>query len=99
MTVRSASFFTAVLLAIALAQAQGPPPALQDRFLDNFAGDWRGERKMGNGRTAETSVRSEWTLKHQFIELPYGFAAAASGYQTLVFLHFYEAHKPYLRPL
>jgi hypothetical protein len=96
MTVRWASFFTAVLLAIALAQAQGPPPALQDRFLDNFVGDWRVERKMGNGRTAETSVRGEWTLKHQFIELHYGHADAASEYEAIVFIGFDEADKTYV---
>jgi len=96
MTVRSASFFTAVLLAIALAQAQGPPPVLQDRFLDNFAGDWRVERKMGNGRTAETSVRGEWTLKHQFIELHYGYADAAPEYEAIVFIGFDEADKTYV---
>ena len=96
MTVRSASFFTAVLLAIALAQAQGPPPALQDRFLDNFVGDWRVERKMGNGRTAETSVRGEWTLKHQFIELHYGYANAAPEYEAIVFIGFDEADKTYV---
>jgi hypothetical protein len=96
MTVRSASFFTAVLFAVALAQAQGPPPALQDRFLDNFVGDWRVERKMGNGRTAETSVRGEWTLKHQFIELHYGYADAAPEYEAIVFIGFDAAAKNYV---
>src|SRR5260370_4917947 len=96
MTVRWASFFTAGLLAVALAEAQGPPPALQDRFLDNFAGDWRVERKMGNGRTAETSVRGEWTLKHQFIELHYGYADAASEYEAIVFIGFDDAAKNYV---
>jgi hypothetical protein len=96
MTVRSASFFTAVLLAIALAQAQGPPPALQDRFLDNFVGDWRVERKRGNGRIAETSVRGQWVLKHQFIELHYGYADAVPGYEAIVFIGFDEADKTYV---
>jgi len=37
------------LLIIAIGHAQGPPPPLQDPFLDNFVGDWKVERKMGNG--------------------------------------------------
>ena len=96
MTVRSASFFTAVMLAIALAQAQGPPPELKDPFLDNFVGEWRVERKMGNGRSAETSVRAEWTLKHQFIELHYGYADAAPEYEAIVFIGFDDADKAYV---
>jgi hypothetical protein len=64
--------------------------------LDNFVGDWRVERKMGNGRTAETSVRGEWTLKHQLIELHYGYADAAPEYEAIVFIGFDEADKTYV---
>jgi len=84
------------MLAIALAQGQGPPPELKDRFLDNFVGEWRVERKFGNGRTAETSVRGEWTLKHQFIELHYGYAGAAPEYEAIVFIGFDDADKAYV---
>jgi len=52
--------------------AAGPPLALKDPFLDNFVGDWSVARKMGNGRTIESTVRGEWVLKHQFIQLHYG---------------------------
>jgi hypothetical protein len=96
MTVRPTFFFAALFLALALAKAQGPPPALQDRFLDNFVGEWRVERKRSNGRTAETSVRGEWVLKHQFIELHYGHADAVPGYEALVFIGFDEADKTYV---
>ena len=50
-------FGTVVLLAA------GPPQALKDPFLDNFVGDWSVARKMGNGRTIESTVRGEWVLK------------------------------------
>ena len=63
----------AFLLTIAFAQAP-PPPELKDPFLDNFVGDWRVERKMGNGRIAESTVYGEWSLKHHYIQLHYGFA-------------------------
>ena len=86
-----------LLLPLALvAAAQGPPPELKDAFLDNFVGEWRVERKMGNGRAAETSVRAEWTLKHQFIELHYGYADAAPEYEAMVFIGFDEADKTYV---
>lgn len=93
---RSTLAFALLLVAITLAQAQGPPAVLQDRFLDNFVGDWRVERKFANGRTAETSVRGEWTLKHQFIELQYGYVDAAAEYEAIVFIGFDDADKTYI---
>jgi hypothetical protein len=82
-------------LVLVVAQAQ-PPPALQDRFLDRFVGDWQVERKMGNGRTVQTSVRGEWVLKHQFIQLHYGSVDAGSDYEALVFIGFDDAAKNYV---
>jgi hypothetical protein len=42
--------------------AAGPPPALKDPSLDNFVGDWSVARKIGNGRTIESTLRGEWVL-------------------------------------
>src|SRR5438132_225199 len=47
---RSTFASIALLAGFWLTWAQGPPPSLQDRFLDNFVGEWRVERKFGNGR-------------------------------------------------
>jgi len=60
------------LFTIAFAQAP-PPPELKDPFLDNFVSDWRVERKMGNGRIAESTVHGEWSLKHHYIQLQLRF--------------------------
>jgi hypothetical protein len=76
--------------------AAGPPPALKDPFLDNFGGDWSVSRKMGNGRTIESTVWSEWVLKHQFIQLHYGAGGKAPEYEALVFIGFDEAAKSYV---
>jgi hypothetical protein len=84
------SFGAVVLLAA------GPPPALKDPFLDNFAGDWSVSRKMGNGRTIETTLRGEWMLKHQFIQLHYGAGERAGEYEALVFIGFDETAKSYV---
>src|ERR1700681_4413440 len=51
----------ALLLTIAFAQAP-PPPELKDPFLDNFVGDWRVERKMGNGRITESTVNGHLSI-------------------------------------
>jgi hypothetical protein len=85
----------ALLLTIAFAQA--PPPAkLKDPFLDNFVGDWKVERKMGNGRIVESTVRGEWALKHHFIKLHYGAGEKSLDYEALVFISFVAADKTYV---
>jgi hypothetical protein len=81
---------TAALLAAT------PPPPLTDPFLDNFVGDWSVARKMGNGRTVESTVRGEWVLKHQFIQLHYGAGEKESEYEALVFIGFDETAKNYV---
>jgi len=83
-------FGTVVLLAA------GPPQALKDPFLDNFVGDWSVARKMGNGRTIESTVRGEWVLKHQFIQLHYGAGEKAPEYEAFVFIGFDDAAKSYV---
>ena len=77
--------------------AQAPPPAeLKDPFLDNLVGDWKVERKMGNGKTAETSVHCEWVLKHHWVELHYGAAEKDPQYEALVFIGFVAADNAYV---
>jgi hypothetical protein len=83
-------FVTAPLLAAS------PPPTLTDQFLNNFIGDWSVASKMGNGRTIESTVRCEWVLKHQFIQLHYGAGKKESEYEALVFVGFDEAAKNYV---
>jgi hypothetical protein len=86
-----------LLLCIAgLTLVAAPPPPLKDPFLDNFVGDWNVARKMGNGRATETTVRGEWVLKHQFVQLHYGAGEAAPEYEALVFIGFDPAGKNYV---
>jgi hypothetical protein len=90
---RSTSFFP-LFLFLVVARAQ-PPPALQDRFLDQFVGDWRVERKMTKG-VQQTSVHCEWVLNHQFIRFHYGSADAKPEYEAFVFIGFDDAAKNYV---
>jgi len=85
----------ALLLTIAFAQAL-PPLPLEDPFLDNFVGDWKVERKMGNGRIVESTVSGEWALKHHFIKLHYGAGEKSPDYEALVFIGFVAADKTYV---
>ncbi|MFL6526508.1 MAG: DUF1579 family protein [Chthoniobacterales bacterium] len=84
-------------VAITLAAAQAPPPGeLKDPFLDNFVGEWRIERKMGNGKTTESSVRGEWALNHHWIRLDYGYADKPAQYEAVVFIGYDDAAKRYI---
>ena len=76
--------------------AAAHPPSLKDPFLDNFVGDWSVARKMGNGRTIESTVRGEWVLKHQFIQLHCGAGGQAPEYEALVLIGFDEGAKSYV---
>jgi hypothetical protein len=91
----TSSLFFVLFLFLELATAQ-PPPALQDPFLDNFVGDWRVERKKGNGQNVQTSVHVEWVLRHQFIQLHYGSTGAATEYEAFVYVGFDNSAKNYV---
>lgn len=92
MRARSTTAF-AILAVVAITKA-APPADLKDPFLDNFAGEWKVERKFPSGKTVETSVRGEWVLKHHFIQLHYGDATAE--YEAYVFVGFDDAAKAYV---
>src|SRR5437764_13305731 len=96
MFARSRSTILLLFFSTVAALVAGPTPELKDRFLDNFVGDWSVARKMGNGRTIESTVRGEWVLKHQFIQLHYGAGEKAPEYEALVFIGFDDAAKSYV---
>jgi len=73
--------FIALPLFAVTMSAQSPTPPdgrdakFEDPLLDNLVGNWRVVRKLGDGRTAENTVRVGWVLNHQFLELHYIDAA------------------------
>src|SRR6059058_723330 len=85
-----------LLLAFLCKGANAQPPALQDRFLDNFVGDWKVERDMGKRGLHQSTVHCEWVLKHQFIRFHYGSADAKPEYEAFVFIGFDDAAKNYV---
>lgn len=92
----SRSTIVLLLFGAVVLLAAGPPPALKDPFLDNLVGDWSVARKMGNGRTVESTVHGEWVLKHQFVQLHYGAGEKPGEYEALVFIGFDDAAKSYI---
>jgi len=84
-----------VLLA-AVPLAAATPPSLKDPFLDNFVGEWSVARKMGSGRMIESTMRGEWVLKHQFIQLHYNAGEKTEEYEAFVFIGFDDTSKSYV---
>lgn len=76
--------------------AAGPTAALKDPFLDNFVGNWHVERKFGSGRTAENTMRAEWVLDHQFLELHYRDIATPPKYEAIVFIGYNAGDQSYV---
>jgi hypothetical protein len=85
-----------LLLAFLYKGANAQPPPPQDRFLDNFVGDWKVERDMGKRGVHQTTVHCEWVLNHQFIEFHYGAADAKPEYEAFVFIGFDKRAKSYV---
>jgi hypothetical protein len=54
-------------------------------FLDNLVGDWKLTRKL-RGRTAENSVKAEWTLNHQFLLVHMKDVSTPPNYEAMVFI-------------
>lgn len=88
----------ALLLALAPLCAQDPagPKALNDPLLDKFVGDWKVERKFGNGRVAKNLLHGEWVLQHQFIELHYYDPAVPPNYEAKILIGYDEVGKRYI---
>src|SRR5213075_2384252 len=92
----SRSAIVLLVFGSAILVAAGPPPALKDPFLDNLVGDWSVTRKMSNGRMIESTMRGEWVLKHQFIQLHYNAGEKTEEYEALVFIGFDDISKSYV---
>jgi hypothetical protein len=84
------------LIAPLRAQDSTPGKALSDSLLDKLIGDWRVERKFGNGRAAKNVVHAEWVLQHQFVELHYRDVAVPPQYEAIILIGYDEIAKHYI---
>ena len=87
-----------LLLVAGPVQAEDSTPGkgLNDPLLDKLIGDWKVERKLGSGRTAENLVHVEWVLQHQFIELHYRDVAAPPKYEAKILIGYDDVGKRYI---
>src|SRR5262245_44677404 len=73
----------------------GPQRIFKDDLLDNLAGDWKLTRKI-RGRTAENTVKAEWVLNHQFLQIRMKDVAEPPAYEALVLIGYSHADKRYV---
>jgi hypothetical protein len=78
------------------AQDSASGKTLNDPLLDKLIGDWKVERKFGNGRAAKNLVHAEWVLHHQFVELHYRDTAVPAKYEAMVLIGYDDIAKHYL---
>jgi hypothetical protein len=58
---------------------------LEDQFLQNLVGDWRVSRKI-RGTVAPNTLKAEWVLQHQFVQLRMKDVAEPPEYEALVLI-------------
>ena len=91
--------FVACLAVVATVAGQepvdGPKGVFRDDLIDKLAGDWKLTRKI-RGRQVENTLKAEWVLKHQFLQLHMKDAADPPAYEAIVLIGYSYADKRYV---
>lgn len=79
------------------AATTDPPskPGLQDEFLQNLVGDWTISRRIRDGVETNT-LKAEWVLDHEFVELHMKDVKEPPGYEALVLIGYDPAAAEYM---
>jgi hypothetical protein len=75
----------------------GPKRIFQDEFIDRLAGDWKLTRKI-RGTQVENTVKAEWVLNHQFLQLHMKDVAVPPAYEALILIGYSHADQQYVAP-
>ena len=73
----------------------GPHRQFRDDLLDNLVGSWRLTRKI-RGQTVENSVRAEWVLNHQFLQIHMKDVKSPPAYEAMVFIGYDNTSERYV---
>ena len=100
MIIQKVAVFVGLTLTLASTRAEesldGRAHPFQDPLLEKLVGDWHVACKFGSGRTAENTLRAEWVLNHQFVELHYRDVATPPKYEAMVFIGYDNASERYV---
>jgi hypothetical protein len=75
--------------------ADGPQATFTDSLLDNLVGEWHAAVRFPN-RSAEHTVKAEWVLNHQFLQIHMKDVAKPPQYEAMVYVGFDHAADKYV---
>ena len=88
-----------LLLVAGAAAADDPPDGpkriFQDPFIDNLAGEWKLTRKI-RGKEVHNTLKAEWVLNHQFLQLHMKDTANPPAYEAIVLIGYAHADRKYV---
>jgi len=73
----------------------GPKRIFKDHFIENLVGDWKLTRQV-RGTEVQNTVKAEWVLNHQFLQVHMKDAANPPTYEALVLIGYSYADKQYI---
>lgn len=73
----------------------GPMRQFRDPFIENLAGEWKITRKI-RGEEVRNTLRAEWVLNHQFLQLHMKDVAEPPQYEAIVLIGYEHADKRYV---
>jgi hypothetical protein len=83
------------VLARADEPVDGPKSIFRDDFIENLVGNWKLTRKI-RGKEVENTVKAEWVLNHQFLQLHMKDVANPPAYEAIVLIGYSHADKRYV---
>jgi hypothetical protein len=75
--------------------ADGPKTIFRDDLLDHLVGDWKLTRSI-RGKQAENTVKAQWVLNHQFLQIHMKDVKDPPEYEALVYVGYRHADKEYV---
>ena len=99
-------FATGFLLALLITPQQrtiaaaddppdGPKRIFKDDFIQNLVGDWKLTRKI-RGTEVQNTLKAEWVLNHQFLQLHMKDVAEPPAYEALVLIGYSYDDQKYI---
>lgn len=73
----------------------GRDRVFRDDLLDNLVGNWKLTRKI-RGRTVENTVKVEWVLNHQFLQIHMKDVSNPPTYEAMVFISYDNISERYV---
>jgi len=83
----------ALLLCAGTASAQDR--TFNDPFIDRLAGEWTLTRQI-RGKEVENTVRAQWVLNHQFLQVHMTDSAQPPAYEALIYIGYQHDAQRYV---